>query len=217
MTTKRYLADAALAGEAEVVELIEGPTPVVRLSQTWFHAQGGGQKGDRGMIGDARVTDVRHGPDGVVDHHVESLAGLAVGQTYPFSVDADWRSLNSVSHTAGHLIAAVCERLLPGLSAVNGHHWPSEARVEFAGDGLERIQAQTAEIEAALADCLAADMSVAVCGDPFTDRSIRIGDFPAVPCGGAHVASLARIGAIRIRSVKIKGDRARVGYEADVA
>jgi alanyl-tRNA synthetase len=215
MTVKRYLADGALAGEAEVVELIEGATPIVRLSQTWFHAQGGGQKGDRGTIGHVRVTDVRHGPDGVVDHHVESLAGLVVGQAYPLRVDADWRSLNSVSHTSGHLIAAVCEQLLPGLIAVNGHHWPAEARVEFAGEGLDRIQARIAEIEVSLAGCLAADLPVSICGDPFTDRAIRIGDLPPVPCGGAHVASLGEIAAIRIRSVKIKGDRARVSYEAE--
>lgn len=214
MTIKEYLRDGALAGEAKVIELIADPSPVVRLDHSWFHPQGGGQKGDRGRLGPVRVLDVRHGPDGAVDHHVDSLEGLSVGQTLPFEIDLDWRRDNAVSHSSGHLIAAVCERLFVGFTATSGHHWPGEARVEFVGEDLERIQSRLGEVEVALADCLAAKLPVDLHGEPLTDRAIRIGDFAAVPCGGTHVSSLGEIGAISIRSVKIKGGKARVSYES---
>ena len=61
MTNKRYLAEpASYSGEATVTAILQGELPIVRLSETLFHPQGGGQKADRGTIGSASVTDVAH-------------------------------------------------------------------------------------------------------------------------------------------------------------
>jgi len=213
MTTKQYLHDAALRGETTIVELIAGERPVVRTSSTWFHPQGGGQKADRGVIGGVEVRDVRHGPDGVVDHFVASLEGLEVGRAYPFEIDAEWRRLNAVHHSAGHLLGGVCERLFPGLVAVNGHQWPGESRVEFQGEELGRPGENLELLEAKVNEAIAAALPIRVLFDAADGRSIQIGDFPPIPCGGTHAASSAEIGLVRLRSAKAKGGLVRIGYE----
>src|SRR5579871_5452861 len=133
MTIKKYLAEPGkYAGEVTVVDIIAGERPALRVAETWFHPQGGGQKADRGTVGPVHVTHVGHN-GGEVDHFVSSLDGIEVGKTYPFTIDTRWRKLNMAYHTAGHLIAGIVEGQYSQLHAVAGHQWPGEARVEFEG------------------------------------------------------------------------------------
>jgi alanyl-tRNA synthetase len=214
MTVKEYLRDDALSGMALVTELVHGEKPMLRLSKTWFHAQGGGQKADRGEIGGRNVIHVAHS-DGYVDHHMDSIAGLVVGKEYGFRIDQQWRQRNSVHHTAGHLIAGVVEAEFPALKAVAGHQWPGEARVEFdaATVGLV-LDHFTLILREKLAACIRANLPVVVLGDPFTSRSIQIGSCPAIPCGGTHVKSLGEIREINVTGVRRKSGKLRVSYEA---
>lgn len=214
VTRKAYLEQADTTGNVTVTELIAGDHPIVRVAETWFHPQGGGQKSDRGTIGPARVLHVAHN-GGVVDHVVDSLAGLSVGRTYGFAVDAAWRRLNSVYHSAGHLIAGSLERLQPGLTAVSGHQWPGEARVEFEGQPeVSSLDGLAKELSRHLEEILSRSIEVRVMGDPYTSRAIQIGDFPPIPCGGTHVRTLAEISAIRVVGIKKRGGRIRVAYDA---
>lgn len=212
---KRYLNDPRTNGEVVVTELISGEKPIVRLAETWFHPQGGGQKPDRGLIGPAHVLHVAHN-GGTVDHVVDSLDGLRVGNTYPFSIDADWRRLNAVYHTTGHLIASVVESLRPEWIAISGHQWPGEARVEFVvrENAAPKDFPTNDEILAALAASISGGLDVQIVGDPYHDRKIAIGGFQAIPCGGTHVANLTEIADVRLTGMKKKGDRFRVSYEA---
>lgn len=213
MTHKDYLSDPQrLAGLATVLEVLPGSPAIVRLDRTLFHAQGGGQKADRGRIGAAQVTHVMHNGD-IVDHHVDDLAGLVPGARVELQVDAEWRALNAALHTAGHLVAGVAERLYPGLKAVAGHQWPGEGRVEFVG-ALRAEDIAIDAINAALAADIAADLPVEVVGDPHRARAVRIGPYAPIPCGGTHVASLGRIAHAAVRSVKAKGGKVRMGYDA---
>lgn len=213
MMIKRYLGETALSGMVEVVELIASERPIARLRETWFHPQGGGQKGDRGVIGSVEVVDVRFGPEKTIDHFVSTLDGLEVGQTYPFTVDAQWRRLNSRNHSAGHLLSGVCERLFPGIEPEAGHHWPGEARVDFRGSGLERIIENAAMIEQAVNEDIQKDIPIGIIGDPYADRRCSVGDYTPIACGGTHASSTAELGEFKIRSAKRKGNLVRVGYE----
>ena len=216
---KIYLAEPqTLTGAARVIALLEGEKKIVRLDKTWFHPQGGGQKGDRGILGPVAVLDTKHAEGGEVDHIGATFDGLVVGQIYPLTVDAPSRRLNAVNHSAGHLIAALVDPAFPDIKAVQGHHWPKEARVEFEGMLTEDVIARvTAFLQPALDRALAEDWPVVVCGDPYVNRSIRFGCAEAVPCGGTHVARLGQIQKITVKSLKKKGDRLRVAYEAEVA
>jgi alanyl-tRNA synthetase len=217
-TRKAYLAEPQiLTAQATVVALIDGERPVVRLDQTYFHPQGGGQKGDRGLIGSVAVLDTKHAEESEVDHFVGSLDGLAVGQSIAIQIDASSRRINAVNHSAGHLIAAVTDAAFPEIKAVQGHHWPGEARVEFEGAVTDDVIARVAGfLQPALDKAIAEQWKVSVLGDPFVNRSIQFGAAEDVPCGGTHVAHLGQIKNIAIKSVKKKGDRLRITYEAAV-
>jgi len=217
-THKAYLAEPhILMSEATVVELLSGDRPVARLHRTYFHPQGGGQKGDRGFIGPVAVLDTKHAEGHEVDHFVSTLEGLVIGQTYPIKIDTGTRHLNAANHSAGHLIAALVEPSFPEIKAVQGHHWPGEARVEFEGIITEDILARVASfLQPSLDKALSEKWRVALLGDPFVNRSIQLGFTQPVPCGGTHVAHLDQIKSITIKGLKKKSDRMRVHYDVAI-
>ncbi|WP_421381045.1 hypothetical protein ACOCG7_34120 (plasmid) [Paraburkholderia sp. DD10] len=57
-------------------------------------------------------------------------------------------------------------------------------------------------------------LHVVIEGDPARNRAIKIGDYPSIPCGGVHVANLSEIAVSTIKSIKAKGGRLRIGYDA---
>ena len=209
-TEKLYLWSAAISAEATITALLDGERKVVRLSRTVFHAQGGGQRADKGTIAGRAVVDVRHAEGDEVDHVVASLEGLAVGATVQLEVDMDRRHLHARLHSAGHLIADAGTIVAPQLVAKAGHHWPHEARVEFAGS-VDDATAFASALASKLDELIAKNLSLAVLGDPSTTRKVRICGAP-VACGGTHVAALGEIGQITIRRVQQKGGMLRVGY-----
>jgi Ser-tRNA(Ala) deacylase AlaX len=211
MTAKRYLASADLAGTATITHVGDDGRPFVRLSETLFHPQGGGQKADRGTVCGRAVTHVAHAEGGKVNHYLDSTDGLSVGDAAEIAVDAEWRRLNARWHTAGHLIAAVVEKLFPTLQGVAGHHWPGEGRVEFVpGDGASAEEV-AARLPDALAEAVRADLPVRVIGEPFSSREVVVGDSRPVGCGGTHLSSVGGL-AVTITGVKAKGGKLRVSY-----
>lgn len=216
MTEKLYLAYPAMRStDATIVAhvIAADGRKAVRLDRTVFHAQGGGQKADRGRIGEARVLHVAHN-GGDVDHIVDSPELLEVGSVMHAEVDDAWRRLNAVYHTSGHLIASVVERLFPGVRAVSGHQWPGEGRVEFEGVVPTGCKA---DVEAALYQAIADGLPVSIQGNPYQDRSIGIGDMGAIACGGTHVEFLSAIASVQIRSINTKKGRVRISYDAIAA
>ena len=210
-TEKRYMWSADTSATSRVTALIDlDDRRIVRVAATVFHPQGGGQRADAGAIGGRNVLDVRHAEDGEVDHMVESLAGLSVGQEVVLEVDRGVRRLHARLHTAGHLLADAGSLVASNLVGRAGHHWPNEARVEFDGSVVD-ADAFSRSLAAKLDELIADDLPVAVMGDAGSVRAIRICG-AAVPCGGTHVASLGEIGRVAIRRVQMKGGRVRVGY-----
>jgi alanyl-tRNA synthetase len=213
MTQKLYLhAAAPLACEARITSIEPGPAPRVRVNRTVFHAKGGGQPPDRGQLGGCSVLDVRHSPEGEVDHFVDDAASLRVGDIVYLAADADTRLQHSLLHTAGHAIVGVLSEAFPMIRAVQGHHYPKESRVEFEGDA-SLVAPITDALQGMLAEAIRLSLPVAVVGDPDTNRTIQIGSFPALPCGGTHVTALARLGRVAINGVRVKAGRIRISYD----
>jgi alanyl-tRNA synthetase len=158
---------AQTAGITQIGEDEAGP--FVCLTATWFHPQGGGQRADEGTIAGRRVVTVQHAADGGIQHVLDSTDGLSVGATVDIVVDANTRLRHARLHSGGHLIAAVVEAAGVGAEATDGHHWPGEARVQFA-ETAGAVQLNAATIQAAVDDAIAADLPFRIEGDPQTDR-----------------------------------------------
>lgn len=211
MTIRRYLEDSALTGEVTITSVVTGEKTIIRTSETWFHPQGGGQRGDRGMIGDVQVLDTRFASDGEIDHIVSDAGRIQPGMRLPFAIDEEQRMINMRMHSAGHLIAGVVEVRFPGLVAVSGHHWPGEGRVEFREE--EQTDITQAEVERLVREAIAADLEVAIKGDPYTNRVCSIDTYRPIPCGGTHVGSTSELGNIEIKGIKRKKGKLRIGYD----
>lgn len=216
MTTKLYLANPSLlTATSRIAAIFDGDSPKVWLDQTLFHPQGGGQKADRGLIGGVLVFHVAHN-EGEVDHFVTSLESLTVDDEVEIVVDEEWRSLNGRYHLAGHTIAALTEHLFPGLRAVSGHHWPGEARVEFEGIVFPEPERVQDALPLALGKAIDESLSVHIQGDPYSNRSIAIADFPALPCGGTHPENTGVLRKVEISKVKVQKGRMRISYHLDI-
>lgn len=216
-TSKLYLGDSTLLQDAATVRdfgVTENGRAWVRLDKTIFHAQGGGQKADRGAIGERRVLHVAHAADDEVDHFVDLAEGFEVGQRVELRVDADWRHINACHHTGGHLIAALVEAHYPNLKAIAGHHWPDEARVEFDGEPKPDVEQLESQLKQDIASVINAALPIHVVGDPFTDRYIQIGGYSPVPCGGTHLQQIAELAEVCITRIRIKSGKIRVSYSA---
>ncbi|WP_129141112.1 alanyl-tRNA editing protein [Modicisalibacter coralii] len=211
MTIRRYLENSALTGEVTVTSVITGEKVIIRTSETWFHPQGGGQRGDRGKIGDAQVLDTRFSADGQIDHIVSDAGRIQPGMKLPFTIDEEQRMINMRMHSAGHLIAGVVEASFPGLIAVSGHHWPGEGRVEFREE--KQTDITQAEVARLVGKAIEADLKVAISGDPYTNRVCSIENYRPIPCGGTHVSSTSEIFDIEIKGIKRKKGKLRIGYD----
>lgn len=210
-TLKLYLEDSDLSeATAKIVELINGEQPIIRLDRTIFHAQGGGQKSDIGLIDSILVTHASHS-DNYVDHYVADLGNLEVGQEVNISIDINNRLIHAKHHVAGHLIAALIEKRFPDLQATGGHHWPGQSRVEFSGT-LPPIEKVQESLKSDLAEAIVEDIPVQVKGDPYGSRKIAIGDFPAVSCGGTHPKSLGTLTEVEVTKIKSQKGVLRVSY-----
>ena len=116
------------------------------------------------------------------------------------------------STTPAALSAAdAVEALGGGLRAVQGHHWPGEARVEFeGGDSDVALEAETiqAEVDRLIED----QVSFEIVGDPYASRALKIGSFKPVGCGGTHVKSSSELSGLTVGKTKRKKGRLRVSY-----
>ncbi len=213
MTYKRYLFEPTLDGMAIITEVSDGERPYIKLNQTWLHPQGGGQKADRGTIADRAVLGVAH-VDGDIYHYLEDVRGLYVGQEVLVEVDGEWRFTNTALHTSGHLIAALIEMRFPTLRAVGGHHWPGEARVEFAGGCLLSPEDILNILNEDIVKAVEANLSVRVIFDDGANRTVQIGEYHAVPCGGTHVDRTGLLLHCEVIKAKAKGGKLRISYQA---
>lgn len=184
----------------------------IMLDRCVLHPRGGGQREDHGRVNRAEITHVVAGPNGIQIYH-DTSETFTVGQPVEVTVDRDWRHLQSRYHTGGHALAAAAEALVPGMSAFKAHHWEGEAYVMFRGAMPVDPAGFGTQLKDAIARDIAADLPVAVVGDPLRNRKIAIGTYSAVSCGGTHVTHLAHLGDVVIRSLKVKRGELKVGYD----
>ncbi|GGO95580.1 alanyl-tRNA synthetase [Wenjunlia tyrosinilytica] len=191
----------------------------VALAENIFHPQGGGQPADRGTVGGLTARPRRDDAGWVVldlpEAAEDSGAVPAPGTDAVARVDADVRRLHAALHTAGHLVHAFVSRL--GFAHVGNSHFPGQARVDYALDDREVDRdALTEQLNKQFDEAVRA--ATAVTADHRDGvRNVTIEGLHTEPCAGTHVPDLSFLREVRIRSIKVKGGRMRVGYEAEHA
>jgi Ser-tRNA(Ala) deacylase AlaX len=208
----------------------------VRLDETIFYPEGGGQPADAGRIGEALVLDVQSAPAGVL-HYVDREVSEGPVETV---LDAVRRFDHSQQHTAQHLLSAV---LLDRheLATTSFHLGSASTSIEVKGPAPSRedLRRFEREVNAHLRE----DRRV-------TTRWVEPGELAALPvrsrglpeghvgpvrlveiegldlntCGGTHVARLGELQVVELLGAEparggtrisfLAGERVLAGIEA---
>lgn len=166
-----YQTDSYLTTFAATVTAVDPDAHAVVLDRTAFHATGGGQPHDTGLLsaGDwqARVIDVRKGAASTSTstsnlHILEPETSLPeVGMVVTGTVDWERRYALMRMHTALHVLCGLVFRDY-GSRVTGGNMEPDRARMDFEMDSADFTPERVAEIEARANDELAAERDVRV-------------------------------------------------------
>jgi alanyl-tRNA synthetase len=229
-TYREYMEDTyRFASSGVIVQVAEDENGrYAVLDRSIFHPQGGGQPSDTGVArGVARwpgadVTIARVlAPAGELRHYGPFPAGCE-GTTVELQIDGHQRMIHARLHSAGHVVAAVVESVMPECRAVKGHHFPGEAYVEFTGDRRETPE-MLSRVQSAVTKALhsGACLRVEIQQPPSADgdlnpsspvRLVSFGTQPPVPCGGTHVGCLSELAGVIVSRMHWKSRRLRVSY-----
>jgi alanyl-tRNA synthetase len=212
-------ADTAVAAATEL-EGNDSPAGLVKLEESPFYPEGGGQVSDSGLIrwdgAEARVVDVyRLGDDQVIrlDGPPPQEGGRVEAQ-----VDHPARHATMRNHTATHLLhAALRERLGTHVRQAGSAVRPDKLRFDFthgaslSPEELEGIEDRVNEWIKASRAVRAMQMSrseaealgaMALFGEKYGEwvRVIEVDEVSRELCGGTHVANTAELGILAIVS-----------------
>jgi alanyl-tRNA synthetase len=200
----------------------ENGRALVKLEESPFYPEGGGQVADSGSLrwqgGEAEVADVyRIGDDQALEVDLRS-GELAAGERVEALVQPDVRHATMRNHTATHLLHAALRQLLGAhVRQAGSAVRPDKLRFDFThghalgAEELHAIEDQVNEwvkasrpvramvMERAEAERLGA---MALFGEKYGDwvRVIEVDDVSRELCGGTHVANTAEVGIFTITS-----------------
>ena len=200
-----------------VSELKQGDAGVVVLDHTPFYAEGGGQVGDKGVIGGFEVADTLKIKGSVFGHHGTQKSGaLKVGDAVRAEVTESVRRATMRNHSATHLLHRALRDVLGGHVAQKGS-LVNEQRTRFDFSHTQPVTAaEIAEIEDRVNRAVLANVPVsaqsmkyddaikagamALFGEKYGDevRVLAMGDFSTELCGGTHVSRTGDIGLFKI-------------------
>jgi alanyl-tRNA synthetase len=194
---------------------------LVKLEESPFYAEGGGQVADSGVLrwngAEARVVDVyRLGDDQALE--VEAHGGIEPGVAVEAEVDHEVRFATMRNHTATHLLhAALRERVGTHVRQAGSAVRPDKLRFDFThGQALSAEELR--DVEDRVNEWVKASRPVrwmnmnreeaeklgamALFGEKYGEW-VRVVEVDAVSrelCGGTHVANTGEIGIFKITS-----------------
>jgi alanyl-tRNA synthetase len=194
---------------------------LVKLEESPFYAEGGGQVADTGVLrwsdGEARVLDVyRLGEDQALE--VETSAAIEADMAVEAEVDHEARHATMRNHTATHLLhAALRERLGTHVRQAGSAVRPDKLRFDFThGQALSPGELRDVEdrvnewVKASRpVRCLSMDRgeaerlgAMALFGEKYGEwvRVVEVDGVSRELCGGTHVASTAEVGIFKVVS-----------------
>jgi alanyl-tRNA synthetase len=200
------------------VEAVDGRA-LVKLEESPFYAEGGGQVADSGVLRwngkEARVLDVyRVGEDQALE--VEPGEAIEAGTPVEAEVEAEVRHATMRNHTATHLLhAALRERLGTHVRQAGSAVRPDKLRFDFT-HGQALAPQELRDVENTVNEWIKASRPVrwlnmsraeaeglgamALFGEKYGEW-VRVVEVDAVSrelCGGTHVANTAEVGIFKI-------------------
>lgn len=220
MTERLYYADSKMKSfQARVTtceELKDGYA--VTLDRTAFFPEGGGQAGDSGLIGQARVSDTQE-KNGDVAHYVN--LPLDVGAVYDCTIDWEIRLRRMQNHSGEHIVSGLVHKKY-GYNNIGFHMGNDVVTIDFDG---EMSWDELMDIEREANQAVAANYRINACFPPedilknleyrskleLTEnvRIVEVENVDICACCAPHVASTAEVGMIKILS----SERRRRGGE----
>ena len=209
MTEKLYDRDSYLKSfSARVLRCAaEGERFAVTLDRTAFVPESGGQYGDTGTLGKARVLDVQE-VDGEIVHYTD--APLTVGETVDGGLDWLQRFRRMQNHTGEHILSGFVSQKY-GYHNVGFHLADGDVTVDFDG---ELNRAQLDELET-LCNLAVAENVPVICRYPDPEelktmdyrakleltenvRIVEIEGYDRCACCAPHVRQTGAVGSVKI-------------------
>ncbi len=231
MATPRLHYDDPLALEAEARVVAhaerEGRRSLV-LSDTIFYPESGGQLGDHGLIGSARIDDVVLDAEGVVHHLVGEGDLPPVGEVVTCRVDEARRRQHMALHTAQHVLSRALLDLHDAVT-VSSRLGASGATIDvdrsrlglMALADVEALANAVVDEDRPVRQFFPTDRELAALHlrKPPPDvegrvRVVDVGGFDRTPCGGTHVTHTAQIELVFLRSAERYKGGTRITFEA---
>jgi alanyl-tRNA synthetase len=196
-----------------------GGKALVKLEESPFYAEGGGQVADSGVLrwngSEARVVDVyRLGEDQALE--VEAGAGIKPGAPVEAEVDREARHATMRNHTATHLLhAALRERVGAHVRQAGSAVRPDKLRFDFT-HGQALSPEELRDVEDRVNEWIKGSRPVrwlnmsreeaerlgamALFGEKYGEwvRVVEVDEVSRELCGGTHVANTAEIGIFKI-------------------
>ncbi|WP_137297657.1 alanyl-tRNA editing protein [Psychromonas sp. SP041] len=234
----KYLSNTYLdVSAATITNIVHMDDSIaVYCDDTIFYPQSGGQPCDLGYM----TID---GLDHMVDYVEITELGVAhlmkansmnkewLGEKCIQNINMGRRIFNAKSHTAGHLISHIFEKMNNNLSPIKGHHHPDSSYIELieserSNDSFSlelislEIQKLTKENSRAV-QSIELNLSEVQSLRPLLSkfipqttkiRMVAIDGFLPVPCGGTHVSNTSELSNLKITRIRRKKDRIKVSY-----
>ncbi len=210
MTEKLYYKDGYIRTfSANVISCEKnGKNFEVILDKTAFFPEGGGQPGDRGYIGEAKVIDTKE-KNGTEIH----ICDREVSGECECGIDWDFRFLNMQQHSGEHIFSGFVHQLT-GFDNVGFHMGENEITVDFNGFVSKE---QLALIEKQTNKTIYSNIPVEVIYPADSElknydyrskkeitgqvRLVKIEGADLCACCGTHVSRTGEVGIVKVISV----------------
>lgn len=193
------------------------------LDVTPFHAEGGGQVSDTGLmqgqVGTVEVLLARKLPDGTIyQQGVVTEGAISVGETFSLQLNKARAMDIARNHTATHLLHAALKQVVGGhVNQAGSYVGADRLRFDFSHfaavtpEELQQVETIVNEqiLQSTPVDMIETDQesarkmgAMALFGEKYGQvvRVVTVPGFSSELCGGSHVASTAEIGLFKILS-----------------
>ncbi|ADB63489.1 Threonyl/alanyl tRNA synthetase SAD (plasmid) [Haloterrigena turkmenica DSM 5511] len=196
----------------------------VRLEETYFYAEGGGQPADRGTLNGIDVVDVQT-RDGETVHTLATAPDFETGDDVTGSIDDEFRTYCMRAHTASHVLYGAGRELFDDHGYGGFDIDAEKGRIDFETDrdpdevNALTLQRMVNEVVWESRDVSWREMDAAQARDrdeivfnetgaaetTDTVRVVEIDDWDIAACGGTHVENTVEIGPVKVLEVSNPG------------